>query len=150
MLSQTAEYALRAIVFLSQTEDQPRTTRQIAQATQVKQQYLSKVLQGLRRAGLVSARPGAGGGFQITRTAAEITVLDVVESVEPLPRITECPLGLAAHEAQLCLLHARLDSAMNAVETVFRETSIAELLPSKPPVSRRCPFPNRPASDRFA
>lgn len=141
MISQTAEYALRAIVYLAGADGQPRTRRQIAQATHVTSEYLSKVLQALRRANLVSARPGLGGGFQLMRSPEELTVLDVVASVDPLPRITQCPLDLVSHQSKLCPLHARLDSAMEAVETAFRETTIEELLTNRPRQTKQCPFP---------
>ena len=48
MISQTAEYALRAIVYLSDQERKPRTTVQIAKATQVPAGYLAKVMQSLK------------------------------------------------------------------------------------------------------
>jgi Rrf2 family transcriptional regulator, nitric oxide-sensitive transcriptional repressor len=146
VISQTAEYALRAVVFLAHAEGGPRTTDEIAKATEVKREYLSKVLQELRRSGLVSARPGSGGGFQLKRSPAQMTVLDVVAAVDPLQRITKCPLQLASHDAKLCRLHARLDSAIDAVETAFRETTIDELVPDRPLRSNRCPFPVRPTS----
>ena len=58
MISQTAEYALRSVVFLGSQVGQPVTTQRIAVATQVPVGYLSKVLQGLGKAGLVDAQRG--------------------------------------------------------------------------------------------
>jgi len=52
VISQTAEYALRSVVYLGSQAGQPVTTQRIAAATQVPAGYLSKVLQGLGRAGL--------------------------------------------------------------------------------------------------
>ena len=147
LLSQTTEYALRALVLLASAEGEIFSTQQIAEATQVKREYLSKVLQGLRRAELVFARPGVGGGFRLARPPAEITVLEVVESVDPFVRHSQCPLKLVSHQAQLCLLHERLDSATNAVETTFRETTIEDLVPNRPRKSKRCPFPIRPQTN---
>jgi len=141
MISQTAEYALRAIVFLAGARGEPRTAQEIARATRVRREYLSKVLQMLRRADLLTARPGLGGGFTLTRAAEDLTVLDVVGAVDPLRRITRCPLGLVSHQSELCPLHARLDSAMNDVEAAFRETTIGELLANRMRASKRCPFP---------
>ena len=63
MISQTAEYALRAVVFLSMNVDAAFTTQQIAVATKVPAAYLSKVMQSLVRAGLVRSQRGLGGGF---------------------------------------------------------------------------------------
>jgi Rrf2 family transcriptional regulator, nitric oxide-sensitive transcriptional repressor len=59
----------------------------------------------------------------------------VVNTVEPIRRIRQCPLGIAAHGARLCPLHARLDSAMEMIENAFRGASIADVL-SEPSGSR--------------
>lgn len=127
MISQTAEYALRAIVYLADQAETPQTTQQIAAVTLVPAGYLAKVMQGLVRAGLVRAQRGLHGGFNLVIPAAELTVLDVVQAVDPLRRITRCPLGLKGHTA-LCPLHRRLDGAVAMVEQALRSSTIAELL----------------------
>jgi Rrf2 family protein len=105
-----------------------QTTRAIAGATKVPVGYLSKVLQTLGRAGIVEGRRGLHGGYVLSRGAGEITVYDVVEAVDPLPRIRTCPLKLARHRRQLCALHRRLDETLAQVEKAFRDSTIAELL----------------------
>ena len=62
MFSQTVEYALRAVVHLATKTPEAQTTDQIAQATRVPRAYLSKVLQGLARGGIVQSTRGLGGG----------------------------------------------------------------------------------------
>lgn len=129
MFSQTAEYALRAIVWLADRDDhQPLGVRHIAAGTQVPASYLSKVLQELSRAGLVSSRRGVGGGFSLNREPSEITVLDVVNAVDPIRRIRGCPLGLKSHGQRLCGMHARLDDALSRVEAMLGESTIADIL----------------------
>ena len=136
MLSQTTEYALRAIVWLANTAGDPQTTGQIATATKVPPGYLSKVLQSLGRNGLVAAQRGKHGGFLLTKASSDITVLEVVNAVDPLRRIKVCPLGLKSHGTMLCPLHKRLDDAVRLVEKAFGQTTIGELIdtpsPSKP------------------
>jgi Rrf2 family protein len=129
MISQTAEYALRAVVVLGSSAGKPLTTRQIAEQTQVPSGYLSKVLQALGRAGLVQAQRGLYGGFVLGRSLDELTILDVINAVDPLERIDHCPLGLAAHRSRLCALHRRLDEGIAQVEELFGSTTIAQLLP---------------------
>jgi len=128
MLSQTSEYALRAAVILAGQPDGPLTTQQIAAAGQIPLDYLSKVLQLLNRAGLVTAMRGKGGGFTLTRHPAEMTVLEIVNAVDPLRRIRSCPLKLAEHRHRLCPLHSKLDQALASVERAFASTSLAELV----------------------
>ena len=110
MFSQTVEYALRAVVYLAGEAPEPRTTDQVAAATRVPKAYLSKVLQGWSTAGLVHSRAGSGGGMTLAKPPEELTILEVVNAVEPIGRIATCPLGLASHGVNLCPLHRRLDA----------------------------------------
>lgn len=127
-LSQTAEYALRAIVHLADGSESPRTVQEIAARTRVSPEYLSKVLQGLRKGGLGRSRRGVNGGFVLARSPEEITVLDVIDAVDPIERIRKCPLGIRGHGRKLCPLHRRLDEALAAVEESFASTTIAEMI----------------------
>ena len=128
MFSQTAEYALRVVVFLGSLRGAPGTASQIAAATRVPQCYLSKILQSLSRAGFVASQRGLGGGSVLARDPAKISVYDIISVISPLPRIHTCPLGLVSHRDKLCPLHHRLDSAVQMVEQAFRKSTIADLL----------------------
>ena len=141
MFSQTAEYALRAMSLLAARAPSSMTTEAIAGATRVPSAYLSKVLQALRRAGIVKSQRGIGGGVSLVKDPQDITILEVINAVDPIRRITECPIGLAAHGVQLCPMHSRLDSALEMVEDVFRDTTLAELLAEQAERVRACKFP---------
>lgn len=128
VFSQTVEYALRAVVHLADHSPSPRTTDQIAAATLVPKPYLSKVIQGLCGALVLQAKRGIGGGVALVKSPAELTILDVVNAVEPIARIRQCPLGLKTHGVRLCPLHRRMDNALATVEAAFRDTTLAEVL----------------------
>jgi Rrf2 family transcriptional regulator, nitric oxide-sensitive transcriptional repressor len=128
MFSQTVEYALRAVVHLAASSPHPQTTEQIASRTLVPKAYLSKVLQALGRAGVVHSQRGIGGGMTLGRATEELTILDVVNAVEPIQRIRTCPLGLTTHGVRLCPLHRRVDEALAHVEEAFRQSTLAEVL----------------------
>ena len=147
MISQTAEYALRAIVYLA-GQDEPQTTQQIAAITRVPAGYLSKVLQNLARGGLVHSQRGLHGGFTLVKTPKQLTVWEVIEAVDPIQRIKTCPLGLKSHGANLCPMHKRLDDALAGVEKAFRASTVAELLADPNPSKPLCEFPNLPVKKR--
>ncbi len=128
MISQTGEYALRAVVYLAMHSERAFTTQQIAATTVVPSAYLSKVMKSLVRAGLVQSQRGWGGGFVLTKPADQINILEVLNAVDPIQRIKSCPLGLKAHGTVLCALHKRLDDATAVIEKSFADTTIAELL----------------------
>ena len=138
MFSQTVEYALRAVVHLAQHAPNAQKTSEIAAATQVPLAYLSKVLQGLRAQKIVQLQRGVGGGVSLARPPQELTILDVVNAVDPIKRITTCPLELSSHGVRLCALHRRMDNAMLAMEQAFQSTTLTELLSDPNPSVPLC------------
>lgn len=135
MFSQTAEYALRAVVYLAQHHSEgPIGNRVIADATQVPTSYLSKIMQDLARVSILESRRGVGGGFQLAVAPDDLSVLDVVNAVDPIKRIRGCPLKLTAHCRQLCPMHARLDASLAQVEQTLGTATIREMMfdPDRP------------------
>lgn len=128
MFTQTVEYALRIVVHLADKSPESRTTAQIAEATHIPKAYLSKVIQGLVRAEIIESKRGYGGGVELLKAPTQLTILDVVNAVEPIRRIQFCPLGLKSHGIDLCPLHKRMDNALASVEDALRQTTLAEVL----------------------
>jgi Rrf2 family protein len=144
VVSLTAEYALRAVAYLAMEFGEPRTVHQIAEATQVPADYLSKVLQELSKLGLVRSQRGLYGGFSLLRDPAELTVLEVVKGVSPIHRVTRCPLQREGHEpGHLCPLHQLLDEAVEHLEQSFSDATIASLVDSDNDVSALGLMPHR-------
>src|SRR5690606_17155548 len=94
LLSEAAEYGLRAVVWLAQRPGGYWKVREIAKGTRAAPGYLVKVLQGLARAGILSAQRGSQGGFRLERDPAGLTALEVINAIDPIERIRACPLGL--------------------------------------------------------
>jgi Rrf2 family protein len=128
VISKTAEYAVRACLWLGGHSGQAWTVQHVADELHVPAGYLAKVLKQLARAAIVRAQPGPGGGFLLAHSPDRICVLDVIQAVDPLPRIRECPAGLTEHEHGLCPLHSRLDAARASIERLLRGCTLAELL----------------------
>lgn len=129
MFSQTAEYAVRAVVMLAHLKKETLVgSKELAEQARVPTSYLPKLMQSLAKAGIVNSRRGVGGGFSLRRSPQEITILDIVNAVDPIKRIVGCPLGLESHREILCPMHARLDQAIAEVECVLSASTIAELL----------------------
>ena len=138
MISQTVEYALRAIVTIAQHEGVPCTAQKISEIAQIPAPYLSKMMQGLVRASIVNSKRGIHGGFVLAKSASALTIWEVVDAVEPIRRIRECPLGIGSHTGNLCPLHRRLDDSLAMVEKSFRETTVGELLAQPGSVTPLC------------
>ncbi len=141
MISQTAEYALRAVVYLASQGGEARSVQQIAATTRVPTGYLAKVMQSLSRAGLVQSWRGAAGGFSLSHAPEKVSVLDVINVVEPIRRFPECPLGLPGHAGRLCPLHQQLDDAGRQLEAAFRGQMLSDIAELPSGRRRMCPFP---------
>lgn len=137
MLPKTAEYALRAALWLARSPDQAISADQLAEAIHVPRRYLHKVLQDLMKAGLARSQSGPGGGYKLDSDPAAITILDVINSVGPIQRIESCPLGLESHTS-LCPLHRELDNAFATVEQAFSRVTLLQLLTQPSSVPPLC------------
>ena len=131
MFSQTSEYALRVIVYLAGSKGRPVTNSHISAGTLVPQGYLAKVLQTLSRSGMVKSQRGLHGGTVLAKDPEILTLYDVVQCVDPIRRIESCPLAMLAHGKHLCPLHSRLDEAISGIETILRNSTIADLMESR-------------------
>lgn len=138
MISQTVEYALRAMIHLAALPPgTAQNSETIASATKVPKGYLSKILRDLVVAELINSQRGPSGGFTLASKPSDVSILDVVNAVDPIDRFKKCPLGNPAH-VQLCPLHRRLDDALAMVEREFDRTSLAEVLESASRVKGAC------------
>ena len=142
MLSQTSEYALRAVVHLAYSLPNASTTDEIAESTKVPRAYLAKVLQALVRHGIVLSQRGVRGGVTLAKPPESLTILEVVNAVDPIVRIRTCPLGIETHGVRLCPLHHRLDQAIGSVEEAFSKTTLAEVLSEPSRSVPLCDFPS--------
>ena len=83
-ISSKGDYGLRAVVDLAQHHEagSPVQVKDIARRQQIPEEYLGQLMVGLRRAGLVHSVRGAAGGYLLARPPAEITVAQVLETLE--------------------------------------------------------------------
>lgn len=128
MLSQTSEYALRAMTCLAFSNARLTTTPSLAEMTKVPSNYLAKVLQSLAQAELIIGRRGVGGGYRLARPANEITILDIVNAIDPVDRVHSGPSELASQGAGLRPLYRVLDAASKDVIERFGSTSLHDLV----------------------
>jgi Rrf2 family protein len=93
LITQTAEYALRAMSCLATTHDTFVRAEELSKGSQVPKAYLSKILRKMVVAELVLAKRGHHGGFQLARPASQITLQDVLAAVDALPT-NRCAFGV--------------------------------------------------------
>jgi Rrf2 family transcriptional regulator, iron-sulfur cluster assembly transcription factor len=128
-LSRSADYALRAMIYLAGLpEGKAANGSAIADGTSVHLPILLKVLRVLVQSRLIESRPGAGGGFQLTLPATQISMLRVVEAIEGPIEAGTCLLDdQPCHRKPWCGIHAVLIDIRQQVGKVMQGTSIERL-----------------------
>jgi len=126
-LTKRTEYAARACVLLATAESCPISSRRIAEQMSIPDRFLPQVMADLSRAGLVAAVSGMRGGYCLRRDPSEISLLDLVETIEGPGWAGQADASECAHGDGRCGLHAAWARARAAFESVLAETSVARI-----------------------
>lgn len=129
-LSKTAEYAIRAVLFLARESDQKAAlAREIAQHEAIPAEYVSKVMRRLVRAGFVRSRPGLGGGFLLVKDPATFTLADIVDTFDGPIALNDCLVcGDACPREPICEVYPVWKKAREGFVAALSEQTIAELV----------------------
>lgn len=128
-LTRRGDYAVRAMIALGQAGNDGRlSVRRIAAAMSIPVAFLPQVMRDLVAAGLVDATTGRAGGYRLSRPAARISVLEIIESVEGESRRTSCvlrggPCGKDGH----CDAHEVFFAAQEAMLDRLRTATLGDL-----------------------
>lgn len=129
-LTQKSKYAVRALMELALDEcGSPMGVYEVARRQRIPERFLEQIFGDLRRSGILESRRGAHGGFCFAVPPEEITVLDVVESLDGEVRPARCSAGGTCYitEAPLCATSEIWDEARVALESVFGRYTIAQI-----------------------
>lgn len=126
-LTTKGRYAVRILVRIALgAKGELVRVREVAEAEAISPDYIEQILTKLRTAGLVNSRRGVGGGFQLARAAAEITVADVLGATEGPGLDIPC-LTVGCPREPACVVHSVWVRAQAALAAVFSGTTIGEL-----------------------
>jgi len=137
-LTRAADYAVRVLIHLAGLPPETRASRaELAAAADCPDQFLSKVLQSLTRAGLVVSHRGNTGGFELPTSARNATILDIVEAVEGPIRLNLCLLSdSTCDRSQWCPAHTVWAEAQAAMSAVLKRYTISDLARQVQPAAR--------------
>jgi Rrf2 family transcriptional regulator, iron-sulfur cluster assembly transcription factor len=128
-LSQTSEYALRAVLYLARHHGERISADTIARALGAPSNYMSKTLHQLARAGVVEGTRGRTGGFRLAIPASKLTVARVADTFGTPAGRPICLLGDRPCNARNpCSVHHRWTAVTEAMTTPLATTTIADLL----------------------
>lgn len=122
------DYAIRALLFLAQNSEGRSKALEIAEAMDIPKGFLHQVLQELQRARLVVSQPSRHGGYALARPPEQISLLEIVESMEGPLDAGECALqGGPCHWEEVCALHWVWSSAREALAERLGQATLAQI-----------------------
>ena len=130
MISQTSRHALRILGFLAQADGARSRSGDIARETGIPANYLGKILNRLRKQGIVESEKGWGGGFRLRPEALKRPIGEILaffEGVESINR-EDCAFGLPECSAdEPCPLHPYWEGIRELYRRMLLETTVADL-----------------------
>lgn len=140
-LPESTEWVLHAVTSLAQvSQGDVVPAAHLAAHYDVPAAYLAKQLQSLVRAGLLTATTGPRGGFRLSRSPEQITLLQVVEAVDGGSPFYTCneirQKGRGAVPPEECRRACGIAAQMASAEAAWRQylsgVTIADILSSLP------------------
>ncbi|MDZ4159980.1 MAG: Rrf2 family transcriptional regulator, partial [Anaerolineaceae bacterium] len=129
-ITRQADYALRALIYLARLAPSQRAaTSQIAKEQRIPASFLAKIISQLSIAGLIHTSRGARGGVSLSRSAAEITILEAVEAIDGPITLNECTTDpMVCTFGEDCPLRPLWCEAQSELVDRLRKTTFAHLI----------------------
>lgn len=129
MLSKSCEYGLRAALYIASLDQEGYISiGTISEELDISFPFLTKILQKLNDAGLLTSQRGPKGGVALTQPADEVALHEIVVAIEGDDLFQECVLGLpGCGDAEPCPLHDEWVEERERIKSLFQEATLAEL-----------------------
>lgn len=129
-ITRQADYALRAMLYLSRLDSNQRAaTNQIADTQKIPPSFLAKIISQLSIAGLIHTSRGARGGVSLARPAENISILEVVEAIDGPIALNECTINPEnCPFGENCPIHDIWCSSQSELVEKLRTTTFASFV----------------------
>lgn len=134
-ISVKVDYAVRAMAQLAaEGADEPVKADTIARAQDIPLKFLLGILSDLKRARLLRSQRGAEGGYWLARPASEISLADVIRSIDgPLANVHDTSLGQLAYAGPAEALREVWMAVRTSLRSVLEVVSLADLASGRLP-----------------
>ena len=128
MFSKSCEYAIKALILISQKSGDDRRigVKEVAESIDAPVHFIAKILQELSRKGLVQSVKGPNGGFYMSAKNMKTSLADIVEAIDGDKIYNECVLGLKAcsHKTP-CPVHDQYKEIKKNLITMLEKNTIS-------------------------
>ncbi|HJO34780.1 MAG: SUF system Fe-S cluster assembly regulator [Pseudomonadota bacterium] len=127
-ISKLTDYGVVVMTHLAREPEAVQTAAAVADALNLAQPTVSKLLKSFTRAGLLRSYRGTQGGYQLGRRPAAISVLEVIDAVEGRLALTECSAGVGSClQEEGCALRGNWTLINGVVRQALQGVSLAQM-----------------------
>ena len=137
-ISDAASIALHAMTYIAFHSEEPASTKDIATSFGVSVNHLSKVLQRLVKAGLLTSIKGPLGGFELTKKCEDITFLEIYEAIDGKINSGCCLFGKQVCNCDECIMGDFLNKTNKSVKEFFSNKKLSDFCKQKKELDDEC------------
>ncbi|NIO03365.1 MAG: Rrf2 family transcriptional regulator [Proteobacteria bacterium] len=140
-LTRAGDYAVRCTVYIAaQGRGEVVSRREIAEAMEIPNQFLTKIAQQLARSGLIEIVQGARGGYRLLVSPEKLTLLKVVEAVTGEISLNDCVMRPGScFRSSSCAVHLVWVGARDQMREALREVTFDKLVKEEFCTTLQCP-----------
>jgi Rrf2 family cysteine metabolism transcriptional repressor len=128
-ISTKSRYGLRALVELSvKAKKHPVSLKEVSLEQKISKKYLENIFRMLQRGGIIRSTRGAKGGYQLARDPEELTVLEVMETIEGPVELLECLKHKNCKKIERCPTRFLWENLENNIKDFLKNRSLQELI----------------------
>ena len=137
-ITRRMDYGIRIMLTLGLRTDERMTGQALAEAVDVPRDFVLKVVQSLKEAGLVQAQRGVGGGVQLAKSAEQISLFDVLAVTDGVRALNPCLLEpRSCSRSRKCAAHRVLDRVQVVLDRELKQITLADLVKEQIAISVR-------------
>jgi Rrf2 family protein len=135
MLSKKTKYGIKALTFIARQEKGVKVQiATISESENISHKFLESILLTLRKAGVLGAKKGKGGGYYLLQEASEVKMTKVIRTLEGPIAMVPC-VSLNFYEKcadcldeDKCSVHKLMIQVRDNTLDILRNTTLADLV----------------------
>ena len=132
ILSKTTEYAVRVLSFMAKNNTELNSAKYLHEQLNIPYKYLTRLMTDLVRNKYLVSIKGRNGGFKLNKELNEITLANIIESVEGMDSFNSCILGFQECSSENpCAMHFIWEENKSNLLNTLEKTTLLDLYKTK-------------------
>ena len=130
MFSKSCEYGIRALTVIGKAhkKNQKIGIKEICRIARTPESFTAKILQNLVRRDIISSQKGPSGGFYFSRPLEDISLIEIVNTIDGESIFSKCGLGLSHCDAKNpCPMHDQYEEVRNNLIQMCKNSTLRQL-----------------------